>query len=177
MAGVRGCSPAGCCWGGAVLFRLFLLALTPMKYTLTKRGKIVPLKQQPMKEDRVQTNCIRWFDIQYPKLSHLLFHIPNGGSRNIIEAVKFKRMGVRRGVADLFLSIPSKNYHGLYIEMKSQVGEQSDAQERFERDVRQMGYAYILCNNIDHFIRIIQEYLSHTPFHKKIWKQLAANGQ
>lgn len=151
------------------------------KYTLTKRGHIVPVKPLPIKENRVQKNCIRWFDIQYPKLTRLLFHIPNGGSRNKItnsqgkkfslEAIEFKRMGVRRGTADLFLSIPNEKYFGFYIEMKREGEQQSYDQREFEKEVTSLGYRYEVLDDIDKFCIAVQNYLSTTPFHKPTWRQ------
>ena len=41
-------------------------------------------------EAKLQTNCFRWFDYQYPELKMLLFAVPNGGSRNVIEAANLK---------------------------------------------------------------------------------------
>lgn len=66
-------------------------------------------------EDTEQINVIAWADwnaIMYPEL-RWLHHIPNGGSRNKAEAVKFKQMGVRSGVSDLCLPYPKGIYHGL----------------------------------------------------------------
>lgn len=54
------------------------------------------------------------------RLSDYLFHIPNGGSRNIIEATKLKKMGVKAGVPDLQLIVPNGEVHGLWIELKAQ---------------------------------------------------------
>lgn len=51
-------------------------------------------------------------------LSDYMFAIPNGGSRHILEAVNLKRQGVKSGVPDIFLSLPSKRYHGMFIELK-----------------------------------------------------------
>lgn len=77
----------------------------------------------------------------------LLFHIPNGGLRNKIVASKLKREGVIAGVADLFLCIPTRKSHGLFIEMKRvKGGRQSESQKNFETSVVSMGYAYTLCH-------------------------------
>lgn len=54
---------------------------------------------------------------RYPELE-LLHHIPNGGSRNKIEAGKLKAMMAKAGVSDLFWPIARRGYHGLYLELK-----------------------------------------------------------
>lgn len=58
-----------------------------------------------------------WAIQQYPELE-LMYHIPNGGSRNPIEAANLKRQGVRSGVPDICLPVPRGKYSALYIEMK-----------------------------------------------------------
>ena len=53
----------------------------------------------------------------YPELE--LFHaIPNGGKRTLGTAIKLKREGVKAGVPDTHLPVPSGEYCGLYIEFK-----------------------------------------------------------
>lgn len=120
---------------------------------------------------RIQKGCIFWFDMQYPKLIMLLFHIPNGGKRNIIEAVNFKKMGVRAGVADLFLSVSSLGFHGLYIEIKMPGGTQGDNQKKFQQQVEANGYKYCIADSVDFFITIIQWYLIGTAYHHSVWRQ------
>lgn len=67
-----------------------------------------------------QTKLFNWVVLargKYPELD-MLYHIPNGGSRNKIEAANLRRQGVRSGVPDLCLPVARGNYHGLYIELK-----------------------------------------------------------
>lgn len=62
---------------------------------------------------------------RYPELE-LLHHIPNGGSRNKIEAGKLKAMMAKAGVSDLFWPIARRGYHGLYLELKHEATGLSD---------------------------------------------------
>lgn len=55
--------------------------------------------------------------LRFPELQHM-FHIPNGGLRNKAEAGKFKAMGVKAGVPDIFLPVPRWGKAGLWIELK-----------------------------------------------------------
>lgn len=57
----------------------------------------------------------------HPILCKRLFHIPNGGTRHILEAVEFKRMGVKKGIPDFFLPYASNGYHGLFLELKAPI--------------------------------------------------------
>jgi hypothetical protein len=95
------------------------------------------------------------------KLFEKIYHIPNGGTRSIPEAVNLKAQGVRPGVADLFLSVPSlcKTIHGLYIEMKSEEGTQSEDQKKFESFVLSQGYGYKLCNTTEKAMQAMIQYL------------------
>ena len=69
-------------------------------------------------EDRLQSQCVRWFRLQYPDT--VIFAIPNGGQRSAITGALLKKTGTLAGVADLFLMTPTPEhyYHGLFIEMK-----------------------------------------------------------
>ena len=51
---------------------------------------------------------------KWPELE-LLHHIPNGGSRDVVEAAHMKRQGVKSGVPDLHLPVPRGGYASLYI--------------------------------------------------------------
>ena len=111
-------------------------------------------------EDKLQSECVKWFRYQYPKLKKLLFHVPNGGSRNKIEAKKLKDMGVVPGVGDLILLISKHGFGALCIEMKTPSREQSPSQEEWEKEVTAAGNMYVLCRSFDEFEKTIKNYLS-----------------
>ena len=70
------------------------------------------LKYAVKSEDTEQIqvmNWAHWYTEKYPDLKWL-HHIPNGGSRNKAEAVKLQQMGVKAGIADLFLPSPKGIY-------------------------------------------------------------------
>lgn len=81
----------------------------------------------------------------HPILSKYLIHIPNGGSRNKIEAAKLKRMGVRSGVSDLFLPYPTKKYHGLWVEIKRKRGNVKTTIEQNEWIIKMNALGYFAC--------------------------------
>ena len=80
-------------------------------------------------EESLQMHIIRWFDEEYPTLSPLLIHVPNGGYRSKTEAVRLKQAGVRAGVADLIFLRQCVCYSALFIELKTSRGKLSEQQK------------------------------------------------
>ncbi len=120
------------------------------------------LKYSLKSEDTEQASIIGWAQWQQGRDSELrmLYHCPNGGSRNKIEAAKLKQMGVVAGVPDLHLPVPKGVYHGLYIELKYGGGRLEKSQREFLQAAAGYGYYAVCCYGAEMAIRIIQEYLN-----------------
>jgi hypothetical protein len=88
-----------------------------------------------------------------------MFAIPNGGMRNIGTAIKLKNEGVLAGVADLFLMLPNKTHHGLFIEMKAAKGKISNQQKYFLEQAQAQNYATCVCYSFDEAQAAINNYL------------------
>lgn len=106
-------------------------------------------------ESKLQKACVKWFRMQYPAYKMLLFHVPNGGYRTATTARNMKLEGVVAGVADLILLVPSNEYHGLCIEMKTSKGRQSPKQRVFESAVSRMGYEYQIIRSLEDFMKLV----------------------
>lgn len=111
-------------------------------------------------EEDLQVACVRWFDYQYQKIKPLLHASPNGGYRRAIEAKRFKAMGTRPGFPDLFLSIPNRLYHGLYLELKVGKNKQTDHQKEYQRLVEEQGYRYAVIRSFPEFMEQIESYIN-----------------
>lgn len=122
---------------------------------------------------------------RYPEL-RWLHHCPNGGSRGdsarsaAIAGGRLKAEGVKPGVPDLFLPVPT-NCHmldgaiwadkvwpvngsvicGLYIEMKApgKKSQTSDEQKEFIAHHRNLGYACVVCDSYHEARFYIEQYL------------------
>lgn len=101
-----------------------------------------------------------------------LFAIPNGGLRDKITAAKLKQEGVKKGVPDVFLPLPCRDYAGLFIEMKRSAsdtktasgrkrgaGDTSDDQDRWLAHLRQVRYACSVCFDWRSAARDLQSYI------------------
>ena len=116
-------------------------------------------------ESILQRQSVSWFRYAYPQYKLLLFSIPNGGSRNVIEAVRLKAEGVVAGVADMFLSIPRPKklpefYYGMFIEFKVGKNKLSEHQIAFKGVVEKHGYKHVTIYSFDEFKREIEFYIN-----------------
>lgn len=89
-----------------------------------------------------------------------LFHVPNGGSRNAIEAKNLKRQGVKAGVPDLFLALPNKKYHGLFIEMKYGKNKPTSYQKEWIEYLNSVGYLAVICYGAEQALDILKKYIN-----------------
>lgn len=77
---------------------------------------------------------------KYPGLK-LMLHIPNGGSRNKIEAGHLKAQGVKAGVPDILLPVRRGRFSGFWIEMKVGKNKPSDEQNNWIDELSGEGFA------------------------------------
>lgn len=111
-------------------------------------------------ESQIQKACVRWFRLQYPQIEGLFFAVPNGGLREAWTARIMHDEGVRAGVADLILLMPSSGYAALAIEMKTPKGRQSEEQKKFQMLCESHKVKYCVCRSFDEFRWVIVSYLS-----------------
>ncbi len=109
-------------------------------------------------EDQEQIALMQWAAL-HPICKEYLIHIPNGGSRHPLEALKLKKMGVKRGVSDLFLAYPSRGFHGLWIEMKSKNGSITSYQKKWLHSMEGIGYNIFVAYSFEEAKETIQLYL------------------
>lgn len=96
---------------------------------------------------------------RHPELQ-LLIHIPNGGSRDPIEARHLKEQGVKPGVSDILLPVPRGPYHSLWIELKRRKGGRvSEAQRRWINVMNRVGNLAVVCKGWEEARKIILDYL------------------
>ena len=139
-----------------------------MKDNLSDIGKIIKTKREkdlhlPVASESVEQQCLfRWAQYEsgkYPELD-LMFHIPNGGKRNITTAVRLKAEGVKSGVPDINLPVARGEFHGLFIELKKQRGNKTtENQDAWLEALNKQGYMAIVCKGWEEASKAILNYL------------------
>nr|WP_297167535.1 VRR-NUC domain-containing protein [uncultured Dysgonomonas sp.] len=117
-------------------------------------------KKHDKPEERMQIKFFNQVPLFFPKLpDKLLFAVPNGGSRNIVEAKNLKAQGVKSGVSDVILLIPKKGYSCLCLEFKTPISKQSDEQITFQSQAEKAGNKYVVVRSVKEAIDALKWYL------------------
>lgn len=115
-------------------------------------------------EAQEQANVIKWSQqshirSQWPELA-LLFHIPNGGTRDAVEGRHLKQQGVKPGVPDLCLPVARGPYHGMYLEMKTADGRATPEQKWWGKSLTNQSYFWEVCHGWESAVVALVWYLS-----------------
>jgi hypothetical protein len=114
-------------------------------------------------EEDHQEMVVNWFRMQYPSI--LMFAIPNGGQRGILEAKRLKLGGVLPGVPDLFIAKGMRGLNGLFVEMKrpKQKGMPNPMVSRHQQGIiahlLENSYGAVICYGFDEAKTVIVDYL------------------
>lgn len=103
-------------------------------------------------ENIIQAEIFKWFHNNYCLKIHepqcCIFSVPNGSNRNIKEALMLQSTGLVAGVSDLIVVMPNRV---IFVEVKNEVGKQSDKQIAFESKVKKLGFEYYVVRNLNEF--------------------------
>lgn len=122
-------------------------------FIILSKNKNITLKNITlMSEDQIQQQIFTWYNNNYCLKNHnprhIIFSVPNGGSRNILEAKKMKLTGTLAGVSDLIIIKQNKT---IFVEVKTEKGIQSDVQKDFQSRVDNLGFEYLIVRSLEDF--------------------------
>jgi hypothetical protein len=110
-----------------------------------------------MTEDQLQAQIYTYYNNNYCLKNQnprgIIFSVPNGGTRFVVEAKKLKQTGLLSGVSDLILITPKGK--AIFLELKTQTGKQSDSQKDFEIRIKNLGYKYYIIRTLEEFKELI----------------------
>jgi hypothetical protein len=118
------------------------------------------------REGLEQAALIKELELCLPAVAALIYHVPNGGHRHKLVAVKLKGQGVKAGVPDLVLPMARGGYFGLYLEFKATAPNDaavSASQHAWIRRLNDQGYLAIVCRGHFDAMEQIRAYLRLAP--------------
>lgn len=118
----------------------------------------LPFKLKP--EQQLQIQVHEWFVLRYPNHKEEFHHFANERKCSKIYGFILELMGVKAGVADIFIDVPIKSYRGLWMELKVGNNKPTDNQKRFLARKALIGYATICVVGFDAARIFIEDYMS-----------------
>ena len=115
------------------------------------------LKSGELSEESMHKTVIEWVTLQ-PLIARLVMHFPNEGKRSPRYGKLLKDLGMRPGVADLFIAMGKHDCLGAWIELKTSKGVVSPEQKAFLSAMEQQGYFTTVCRSIEDTIDTIKWY-------------------
>ena len=83
-------------------------------------------------------------------------HIPSGEKRDVITAVRLKRMGLRRGWPDFILLSPRTLAH--FLELKREGEQLNDDQEEFGTYCNEHGYPHAVADTFNDAMAVLKHW-------------------
>lgn len=133
-----------------------MVSIANLKRVVGKKTRRNGARARRRPEALLQESVCQFLALQ-ERLGRLLyFAIPNGGSRNIIEAANLKRQGLRAGCPDL--CVVPKIGPVMFIELKSEEGTLSRLQSLWLQNLVEYGCPVRVCRSLDE----VQQFLYET---------------
>ena len=108
-------------------------------------------------ESKIQQEIVMWFNNNYCLKSHnprcSIFSVPNEG-KNVKEQMYKRTLGMKSGVSDLIVLQPNRC---IFVEVKTEIGRQSDKQKDFQNLVENLGFEYWIIRSLEEFKQKILE--------------------
>ncbi len=109
-------------------------------------------------EKKIQAESFQWLWNNHPHTRGFFFHVPNGGSRNKIEAMQLKASGVVPGIPDcLFISPINQKTYG--FEFKTEKGLTSFNQQKIHHKWQNAGIEVFIIRSVEQFKETITQLL------------------
>lgn len=117
-----------------------------------------------MSEHQEQCALFEWLKLELPEIERMAFAIPNGGYRHISVARKLHAEGVKPGVPDICIPVPTRQGEpGLFIELKTGKGRTKKHQRAWLTSLRIHGWRAEVCHGFEAARSLIRECYRESP--------------
>ena len=103
-------------------------------------------------ENKIQQEIVQYFRANYYKKG-VIFSVPNERAGGYLAMKDLLLTGLLSGVSDLIVVLPNKV---LFVEVKNEIGKQSDKQIKFQAGVTNLNHNYYLVRSLEDFKAIVK---------------------
>jgi hypothetical protein len=115
-----------------------------------------------MSEHNIQVKIIQYLRTFYPEM--IVHSIPNGANVSAKNRLYLHNEGLLKGVPDLFIAEALNGFNGLYIELKSYTGKESDNQKIIRERLINKGYLVYVSHDYHDAINLIENYINGVDY-------------
>ena len=103
-------------------------------------------------ENKIQQEIVQWFRANHYKKG-VIFSVPNERAGGYLAMKDLLLTGLLSGVSDLIVVLPNKV---LFVEVKNEIGRQSDKQKNFQLGVTNLNHEYHLVRSLLEFKALVK---------------------
>jgi len=129
-----------------------------------RKAKSVKRSSSTGPESQIQTCFFQWLALQDKALFDLTFSVPNSGLRSKVEGARQVAMGLKAGVPDIFMAVPTRAHPGLFIELKYGSNKPTEKQLKVMKSLSDAGYKCVVCYSFEEAVEAVKDYLKDTPY-------------
>lgn len=111
-----------------------------------------------MTEHTMQVKLIQYIRTFYPDV--LIFAIPNGAAVSGRNRLRLHKEGLISGIPDVFIATPKNGFNGLFIELKTLTGIESNNQKIIRERLVNNGYLVYVARQLDTALQLIEDYIN-----------------
>lgn len=90
---------------------------------------------------------------------NMIFHVPNERKCSPQRRKSMFMAGVKSGVPDVVVAVPSQGWGALFLEFKIKPNKATENQEQWIHDLNRIGYRAQVVWSADEAIKVLEEYL------------------
>ncbi len=128
------------------------------------------IRQLIATEFQEQVALVQWMNMQ-PRIRDFVIKLNNEGKRTPLQGHNLNRLGMHKGASDIFLAFPTREFRGLWLEVKrnkkyTPSERNTDTwkdEELFQLKMKSVGYDAHFCYGWEHGVSIIESYLWVPP--------------
>lgn len=109
------------------------------------------------KEHNFQKTIAKYLDLRLRKCQWC--HVPNEGIRTARTGAHLKKQGMKAGMLDILIFLPSNGKNGFAIELKTNYNKPTNTQTEWIESFRKMNWKAEWYNDLDECIKAIDNYL------------------
>ncbi|MFO1147769.1 MAG: VRR-NUC domain-containing protein [Alsobacter sp.] len=117
------------------------------------------IRRRSVSEHELQAGIVQAIRLKFRQV--LVYAVPNGGSRGLVEGGRLKAEGVTPGIPDLALVLPDGR--AAFLEVKTPEGQLRPEQRRFGEWAHLRGIPWAVVRNLDQALDALTSWLSDDP--------------